>query len=316
MRSFARASLACAALALLLLALSPAPSSAQASGGSFGGSYSSSGGGSSGASVSSSSYSSSSYGGGYGGEVPTWAYVAFTLTAFGIIGVFYLTTWVLPQRRRRRTSERRRLSLALDWHARPAIQEELVRLARRPLVGNRALEEALRAVAKALRAHRTSWLFAHDVRHRLDDEAPPELEALLADLRARYRHEVVRGGEERAGSGATPGREEGPGVVVVSLVLETRERLLAPPASEPNEDAIDAVLAELEEEPRRGLRRFEIVWSPAEEGDRMSTAELERVYGELEPLPAGASLGRHRCAHCRAPYAAELGACPACGAPR
>ena len=103
---------------------------------------------------------------------------------------------------------------------------------------------------------------------------------------------------------------------VVSLVLETRERLLAPPASEPNEDAIDAVLAELEEEPRRGLRRFEIVWSPAEEGDRMSTAELERVYGELEPLPAGASLGRHRCAHCRAPYAAELGACPACGAPR
>ena len=60
---------------------------------------------------------------------------------------------------------------------------------------------------------------------------------------------------------------------------------------------------------------IEVVWSPAAEDDRMSTAELEQHYPELEKLDEKAIAGRVFCAHCSGPFPMELLACPHCGAP-
>ena len=63
----------------------------------------------------------------------------------------------------------------------------------------------------------------------------------------------------------------------------------------------------------RAPEGLELIWSPSEPGDRMSSAELEVLYPELARLDA--SVGRVACSHCAAVFARELGTCPACGAP-
>jgi len=51
------------------------------------------------------------------------------------------------------------------------------------------------------------------------------------------------------------------------------------------------------------------VWSPAAEDDRMSSAELEVLYPELERVRGSMRVGRVYCDHCGGPYPAELLAC-------
>lgn len=63
------------------------------------------------------------------------------------------------------------------------------------------------------------------------------------------------------------------------------------------------------------LVALEVVWSPALETDRMSTAELEQLYPELALIDPASIAGRTFCAHCTGPYARELMTCPHCGAP-
>jgi hypothetical protein len=47
----------------------------------------------------------------------------------------------------------------------------------------------------------------------------------------------------------------------------------------------------------------------------MSSAELERLYPDLTRIDPSAQVGERICGSCRAPFAAELGVCPSCGAP-
>jgi hypothetical protein len=63
------------------------------------------------------------------------------------------------------------------------------------------------------------------------------------------------------------------------------------------------------------LVALEVIWSPAAEEDRMSTAELEVLYPELRRIDEATFVGRVFCDYCDYPYAAELGKCPQCGAP-
>lgn len=58
----------------------------------------------------------------------------------------------------------------------------------------------------------------------------------------------------------------------------------------------------------------EVIWTPAEENDRLSSAELETLYPELRKIDEKSMTGRVFCASCAGPFAAELGACPHCGA--
>jgi hypothetical protein len=59
-----------------------------------------------------------------------------------------------------------------------------------------------------------------------------------------------------------------------------------------------------------------VIWTPAEENDRMSSAELEARYPSLTKLPSRPAAGRVFCTYCRGPFAAELPKCPHCGAPK
>lgn len=52
------------------------------------------------------------------------------------------------------------------------------------------------------------------------------------------------------------------------------------------------------------MRALEVIWSPSEENDRMSSLELEQLYPELIPL--GSGVGRYVCGFCRAPFPREL----------
>ena len=61
------------------------------------------------------------------------------------------------------------------------------------------------------------------------------------------------------------------------------------------------------------LVALEVVWSPADDNDRMSSYELEQRYPELQRVSDG--VGRVACAYCRAPFPRELGRCPSCGGP-
>ena len=63
------------------------------------------------------------------------------------------------------------------------------------------------------------------------------------------------------------------------------------------------------------LVALEVIWSPAAENDRMSTAELEQNYPELRMIDPNSIAGRVFCQYCSAPFAMELGKCPHCGGP-
>ena len=63
------------------------------------------------------------------------------------------------------------------------------------------------------------------------------------------------------------------------------------------------------------LAVLEVIWSPADDADRMSTAELEVLYPDLRRINEETVAGRVFCAYCAAPFAKELNTCPHCGAP-
>lgn len=216
------------------------------------------------------------------------------------------------------------LSIAIDWRSRRSVQAALAAL--RGSTGYRSdgnadsraeLIKLLHATANVLRDHRVAWLYAggRDVPPSQMGVAQARFNEMVADLRSRYRHEIKSDDDLAAiPEHIVPRAEEGEGVVVVSIVVAARGDLLGLPS------ASDAHAVELHLN-RLGnagleLRAFEAIWSPAAERDRMSTAELETLYPEMQKLDEGSQVGRVFCAHCNAPYAGELESCPACGAPR
>lgn len=207
------------------------------------------------------------------------------------------------------------LSIAIDSRSRTQIQEHLAELqASLEDNANRAvLARFLRQAANALKEHRVAWLYAGG------KDSPPlapmlaqrRFNELVADLRSRYRHEV---GPDGTSVTVKPRPEEGEGLVVVSLVVAARGDLLGLLSAT---DA-NAVSFHLDRLGNAGmeLRAFEVIWSPSVDGDRMSSAELEVLYPEMQKLDETSLAGRVFCGHCRAPYAGELASCPHCGAPR
>jgi uncharacterized membrane protein len=210
--------------------------------------------------------------------------------------------------------EVRRVSVALDWGARAAIQHGLAQVSATVDTGtpqglHAAASRARDALAGAHRAARyaafQSW--------SLDPARGQGVFGQVADsLRGRYTVETVDHARRVAAPKTAARREEGEGLVVVTLLVAAKGPLAPLPA------ALDlpALMAALDGiVPARPdlLAALEVVWSPAEEGDRLSSAELEALYPELARLDAAAALGRRACGSCRAVYAGELGRCPACG---
>jgi Protein of unknown function (DUF1517) len=107
--------------------------------------------------------------------------------------------------------------------------------------------------------------------------------------------------------------EEGAGTVVVSLILVTRG-LVAGSAGMTKAAEISAALADRAAVASQELVAIEVVWSPAAEDDRMSTAELEQHYPELVLIDPQSIAGRIFCSYCGGVFAMELLSCPHCGA--
>jgi hypothetical protein len=63
------------------------------------------------------------------------------------------------------------------------------------------------------------------------------------------------------------------------------------------------------------LVEMEIVWTPADPEDRMSSVELETILPDQVFPIAGAMVGKVVCTYCNGPFPQELMTCPHCGAP-
>ncbi|MFK7987592.1 MAG: DUF1517 domain-containing protein [Sandaracinaceae bacterium] len=299
-------------------------------GGSFGGSSSSSSSGFGGSSSYSGSSSSSSWssspssGGGGGAGLGAVLWVGAGLLVLFIAAAHSANAGSaspLPTRRWNRvdiTSVR----IALDWRARASLQRDLNALARRGNTGtNEGLSSMLREVVRLLEGVEVSWLYAGVKNFAPMNAASAEgiFRRLAMDARARFSEELVRNAD-----GQTTTREarersahahEGEGVVVVTLVVASNKEILD--VVEPTDAAEIKIL--LEDIALSGgplsLVAMEVVWSPAQEEDRMSTAELEQHYPEMVRLSEDSMIGRAFCDFCSGPYPRELGACPHCGAP-
>lgn len=316
-------------LAVCLLALGLVSlAQAQETGGSMGGanfSSGSSGGGSgsgsSGYDSGSSSYDgggSSSSGGGGDGQVLLYVFVG--LLIFFLVLAPFAKNRPDPGGTVGPAMSLSTLVLGIDWHARRELQRRLAALAAQKLGGTaEGRARMLREIVVALERAELSWLY-------VACEGPQGLSPAAAEsafraachmARSRFHRELIRNeGDELATEAAglmAPRPEEGAGTVVVSLILVTR-RPVAGRTGMTDAAEISAALADRGAVTSQELVAIEVVWSPAAEDDRMSTAELEQHYPELALIDPESIAGRVFCSYCGGAFAMELLSCPHCGA--
>lgn len=312
---------------------------AQVSGGSFGGGgfsggggggYSGGGGGYSGGGFSGGGWGGSSgYSSGYsytsssaGGGLFTLLIVALAFLVF--IGKFAATNHSGPVHRGADGSWGRidvvAIQLAIDARARRFVQEQLMTLARGDTSSPAGLAMLARETALLLRRAEAAWIYAavQEWNPSAPSQAEAEFRRVANEARGRFRHELIRGhqGElaERDAPGTRARAEEGEGVVVVTFLVAAHVEIPNGHDASRPEDLHTLLQRIIALQPYQ-LAAFEVIWSPAEETDRMSTAELETLYPELRRLPSAGRVGRVFCGHCGGPFAHELPRCPHCGAP-
>lgn len=212
------------------------------------------------------------------------------------------------------------LSVGIDWRARRQLQETLTRLAqtgdtRTP----QGLANLLRETVLALRRAELSWLYTSQktVGPFAPQVAEQHFNQLTTSARAAFQHELVRSAGGQVAATNAPemqaNKNEGEGTVVVHLIVAAKRPLSAMQAPDANQlrMALDNRAALTADQ----LAALEVVWSPAAENDRMSTAELEQFYPDMRLIDPNSIAGRIFCTYCRGPFAMELLTCPHCGAP-
>ena len=321
---------------VVLLWLSPAE--AQDTGSSFGGGDFSSGGGGgsydtggSSSSYSSSDWSSSSSGGSIGGGTCNGGALMAMILVLVVIAVITASQrgggGIGGSGRLRRVADEvddgidvSALSLGIDWRARRELQARFAELAASGDVQTKeGRVRLLRETSLLVRRAEQSWLYAGVKNHSLGsrETAEASFHHAAADARARYKKELVRGdqaGVQRTDAGVQTARHvEGEGVVVVTLVVAARREIVD--IEDPRDArALRELLAVMSSMVAHQLAAIEVIWSPAAENDRMSTAELEVLYPDLKKIDDRSVAGRVFCTYCAGPFAAELMKCPHCGA--
>ena len=333
---------ALAAIAALYLGLSAYPVVAQSTGGSFGGgSFGGGGGGGSygggggsyggGGGSYGGGYSGGSYSGGGGGgslpctcSVPLFIVVVIIMIALKSRGATSGATGGMPSHGSRGWGEVdiSAIRLGVDWRARRDLQAHLERLARSGQTGTPAgLANLLRETVLGLRRAELAWLYASVANYHPMSAAMAEgiFRQLGMDSRSKFRQELVRNADgqsttQEAGElRAHP--NEGEGTVVVTLIVAARREILDIHNVQ-DASALKALLADMTAVANpQSLVAMEVIWSPAAENDRMSSAELEQFYPELKKIDERSIAGRVFCGYCRGPFAMELLNCPHCGAP-
>ncbi|HJL11594.1 MAG TPA: DUF1517 domain-containing protein [Polyangiaceae bacterium LLY-WYZ-15_(1-7)] len=282
-----------------------------------------------GSSSSSGSSGSHSYGassGGGGGGPLDFVCPLVLLAVLGLFFFFALKSHARPMSVDLRSVPETRIDvsvvmLAIDWRARRFVQDTLDELAQSGDTSSpMGLLRLLSRTVATLRESKLAWIYAgaYNARPMAQAAAQQQFQAQAAELRARFRHELIRNADGSSKVQGTPElrarEEEGQGVVVVSLMVAAKKNL-ADLQNPRDARALDGILASLPQMNPFQLVALEVIWSPAAEDDRMSTAELEVLYPELKRIDEGTMAGRIFCGHCSGPYAAELLACPHCGAP-
>lgn len=210
--------------------------------------------------------------------------------------------------------ELRRLTVGFDWGARARLQSELRDLANTAsLQSEQGLADAAKKAASLLEGALGSARYAAWQSLRVEPEqAEPLFAQMVRELKGRFEHLVQNGMHSVAAPAVRARAEEGEGLVVVTLVVGVQEPLRVLPETL-DRNALGWALRNSVPALSSALRAFEVVWSPALEEDRLSSAELEALYPELLRLEGGSPLGRVVCAHCHGVYARERQQCPACG---
>jgi uncharacterized membrane protein len=286
---------------------------------------------------SSNSYSySSGYDGGYGGGGAWSAGLLFLLIGGGIVVALL---WAAAQSQRNTPSyddyapvigpyapvdgvDVSVLRVALDGRARKFIQTELARIARTSDTATEAGRlHMLREVCLLLRRVRDAWVYGGAVNEpmRPTDAAKVAFDRHVDDARARFSKETIANVQgtttEADGGQLTPRAEEGEGLILVSIVIAARSELFTVSQIGDGEDLRKALEA-ASNRTASDLVAIEIVWQPSEDGDRMSSLELEAKYPRPDLIPiANALVGKTFCSYCGGPFPAELVSCPHCGAP-
>lgn len=211
--------------------------------------------------------------------------------------------------------EVRRVSVALDWNARAFVQQTLAQVAATTDMNSpQGLHKAALAARDCIARSHAAIRYANQQSWSLTPDAAQTTFAQVADqLRGRYTVETIHQARRTAAPAMKARAEEGAGLVVVTLLVAVKGPLPALP-HDMNRPALLAALEALVPPRADRLAALEVIWSPAEDTDRMSSAELEALYPELVRLDDSPELGRKACGYCRAVYAGELGRCPACGA--
>jgi uncharacterized membrane protein len=212
------------------------------------------------------------------------------------------------------------LSLGIDWRARRELQARLMQLAQTgDTRSKQGLATLLRETVLALRRAELSWLYCA---HKTVGPASPQnaestFHQLATSARSSFRHEVVRGAggqlSQSAGPNVAAHANEGEGTVVVHVLVAAYRPLAAPMS--PDASQIRSALDNRAALTADQLGALEVIWSPAAENDRLSTAELEQFYPDLRLIDPNSIAGRIFCSYCRGPFAMELLSCPHCGAP-
>jgi len=260
--------------------------------------------------------SSGSTSGGTGGDWVVWLALLVGFSPAILVVAAHMVK-AFGQRRARAAKVRVAVySVAVGGDTRRSLQGALESLVASG-VARRSRSIVVTTVAEMLRGEEKQWVYVggrEGGRHPVAS-AQQVFNELVGDLRSRFRHETVRstGGRttHREAGPRTARPEEGEGLCVVSVAVASRGPL---PVPRDRRGAMIEALGELTQVRNGDLLAYEVVWSPSEEDDRMSSAELEPLYPELRRVD-GAMVGRVRCGHCGATFARELGECPTCSAP-
>ena len=213
-----------------------------------------------------------------------------------------------------------KLSLGVDWRARRDLQATLMRLAQSGDTSSpEGLANLLRETVLALRRAELSWLYIdHEALGPMSPQnAQQQFNQIATTARAAFRAELVRGAggqvHQQEAAAMQANKNEGEGTVVVHLVIASYRQVTA--LSNPDANQIREALDNRSALTAQQLGALEVVWSPAAEDDRMSSAELEQFYPSMRLIDPNSIAGRLFCTYCRGPFAMELLSCPHCGAP-
>ncbi|MBL8622257.1 MAG: DUF1517 domain-containing protein [Myxococcales bacterium] len=213
------------------------------------------------------------------------------------------------------------IRIVFDARARGAVQAALDRLGETAGTGSAAGRvQMLNEVAILLRRHRAAWVYGAVANHPMTtkDEARAAFHTHVATARASYRDETIRnvdGKVTRADAHAVAAPSEGPGLVMVSVMVAAERELVT--VDRPGDgEALRRALEALSSLTPSSLVAVEVVWTPSEPADRMTSAEVERLlagtgYAKIDGALAGVAV----CAFCQGIYPAEAFTCVHCGAP-